>query len=130
MPFWVTALPSVVAVIGIAVAWHMYIRRPETPGRLAETHNDLYRLFLNKWYFDEVYDFMFVRSAKALGTMLWRGGDGRVIDGFGPDGVAQTVLRLAQRASRLQSGFVYHYAFAMLIGVAAFVSWYFYGLGG
>ena len=130
VPFWVSALPSVLAVIGIAVAWHMYIRRPETPGRLAETHSDLYRFFLNKWYFDEVYEFMFVRPAKSLGTMLWRGGDGRVIDGLGPDGVAQTVLRLAQRASRLQSGFVYHYAFAMLIGVAAFVSWYFYGLGG
>ena len=130
VPFWVAALPSVLAVIGIAVAWHMYIRRPQTAASLAAAHNELYRFFLNKWYFDEAYDFLFVRPAKALGTTLWRGGDGRVIDGFGPDGVAQTVLRLARRASWLQTGFVYHYAFAMLIGVAAFVSWYFYGLGG
>ena len=130
VPFWVVALPSMVAVIGIAIAWHMYIRRPQTPGRLADAHGELYRFILNKWYFDEVYEFVFVRPAKALGTALWRVGDGRVIDGFGPDGVAATVLRVARRASWLQTGYVYHYAFAMLIGVAAFASWYFYGLGG
>ncbi len=130
VPFWVVALPSVVAVIGIAIAWYMYIRQPQAPGKLAGSHGELYRFLLNKWYFDEVYEFLFVRPAKALGTTLWRGGDGRVIDGFGPDGVAATVLRIARRASWLQTGYVYHYAFAMLIGVAAFASWYFYGLGG
>ena len=130
VPFWVVALPSVVAVLGIAIAWTLYVRDPRIPGRLAATHAELYRFLLNKWYFDEAYEFLFVRPTKALGTTLWRGGDGRVIDGFGPDGVAATVLRIARRASWLQTGYVYHYAFAMLIGVAAFASWYFYGLGG
>ena len=84
-------------------------------------------LLYNKWYFDELYDFLFVRPAKALGYGLWRGGDVGIIDRFGPDGVAaQHAGRAARRVIRLQTGYVYHYAFVMLIGVAALVSWYLY----
>ncbi len=122
--FTVKAAPTVVALIGILLAWYYYVRRPEAAARLAETHAWLYRLFLNKWYFDELYDVVFVRPAKFLGRTLWLGGDGKVIDGFGPDGVAATVVNLARRASALQSGYVFHYAFAMLAGVAALVTWF------
>jgi len=78
---------------------------------------------LNKWYFDELYDFLFVRPARWLGRVFWKGGDGWLIDGFGPDGVSARVLDVTNRVVKMQSGYLYHYAFAMLIGVAALVTW-------
>jgi NADH-quinone oxidoreductase subunit L len=129
VPFWVAAAPTVVAVVGIAIAWYMYIASPQTPGRLAAAHPELHRFLLNKWYFDELYEVIFVRPAKLIGYTLWRGGDGRIIDGLGPDGVAAGVVRLARRASALQSGYLYHYAFAMLIGIVVFATWFFYRFG-
>ena len=126
VPVWVKLLPLVVALGGIALAWYFYVSRPDLPRRLAALHGEAYRFLLNKWYFDEIYEFLFVRPAKLIGYTLWRGVDGAVIDGFGPDGIAATVMNLARRASWLQTGYVYHYAFAMLIGVAALVTWFFY----
>ena len=92
--------------------------------RLAQQFRLLYLFLLNKWYFDELYDRLFVRPALALGDGLWKGGDGLLIDGLGPNGIAAVTRDLARQASRLQTGYVYHYAFVMLIGVAAFVTWY------
>ena len=89
----------------------------------------LYLFLLNKWYFDELYDFLFVRPSKWIGGFLWKRGDGQVIDGFGPNGIAAVTVDIARRAAKLQTGYVYHYAFAMLIGVAAFVSWYLFARG-
>ena len=126
-PLWVKFLPTVMAALGLALAWLFYIRSPHLPGVLATAHDPIYKFFLNKWYFDELYDFLFVRAAKNLGRLLWKKGDEAIIDGFGPDGVAARVLVLARRARELQTGYVYHYAFAMLIGVTAFVSWYLIG---
>ena len=90
-------------------------------------HRHLYAFLLNKWYFDELYDFLFVRPAKRLGRFLWKQGDGWLIDGFGPDGVSARVIDVANRAVKLQSGYLYHYAFAMLIGVAGLVTWMMFG---
>ena len=126
VPVWVKLLPFVVALGGIALAWYFYISRPDLPRRFAAIHGEAYRFLLNKWYFDEIYELLFVRPAKVIGYTLWRGVDGGVIDGFGPDGIAATVTNLARRASWLQTGYVYHYAFAMLIGVAALATWFFY----
>jgi NADH-quinone oxidoreductase subunit L len=124
VPFWVKAAPLVVALGGIALAYQMYIRDPRLPQRLAQRFRGLYLFLLNKWYFDELYDRLFVRPALLLGQGLWKAGDGAVIDGVGPDGVAAATQSLARRASRLQSGYVYHYAFVMLIGVVLLISWY------
>ena len=117
-------LPLVAAVSGIAMAYLCYALEPGIPGRLAMRFRSLYLFLLNKWYFDELYDRLFVRTAFTLGDGLWKGGDGRIIDGFGPDGIAAATRELAREASRLQTGYVYHYAFAMLIGVVALVTWY------
>ena len=130
VPFWVKASPPILAVAGIGVAWWFYIARPGIPLAIATMHRPIYVFLSRKWYFDELYDLAFVRPAKRIGHALWRGGDGRVIDGFGPDGVSAAVVRLAHRAARLQTGYVYHYAFAMLVGVVGFVSWFFYAIGG
>ena len=114
-------------VIGFLVAWQFYIRRPDIPENLARDQGVLYRFLLNKWYFDWIYDMIFVRPAMWLGRLLWKGGDGFVIDGFGPDGVSARVLDVTRNVVRLQTGYLYHYAFAMLIGVAAFVTWFMFG---
>ena len=87
----------------------------------------LYRFLLNKWYFDEIYDFLIVRPVLWLGRLFWKGGDGFLIDGFGPDGVSARVLDVTRNVVRLQTGYLYHYAFAMLIGVAAFITWFMFG---
>ncbi|RWC29428.1 NADH-quinone oxidoreductase subunit L [Mesorhizobium sp.] len=123
LPLWVELSPFIAMLIGFAVAWKFYIRSPEMPRSVAANHRLLYAFLLNKWYFDELYDFLFVRPAKALGHFLWKTGDGTIIDGLGPDGVSARVVDVTNRVVKLQTGYLYHYAFAMLIGVAALVTW-------
>ena len=123
-PSWVKIMTISVAVAGVLFAYYAYMTKPSLPGMLAKRFNRTYRFLLNKWYFDELYDFLFVRPAMRLGRNLWKEGDGAFIDGLGPDGVAAATLYFARRVARLQSGYLYHYAFAMLIGVAGIVSWY------
>lgn len=123
VPKWVKWSPFVAMALGFVTAWYMYIKNPSAPKKLAEQQWMLYQFLLNKWYFDELYDFLFVRSSKALGRFLWKKGDVATIDAYGPNGVASAVGGLTQRVVRLQSGYLYHYAFAMLIGIAALVTW-------
>ena len=127
VPVWVKLSPFVMMAIGFVTAWYMYIRNPGFPKELARQQPVMYQFLLNKWYFDEIYEFLFVRPAKWLGRFLWKRGDGWLIDGFGPDGVSARVIDLTNRVVKLQSGFVYHYAFAMLIGVAALITWAMFG---
>jgi len=124
VPAWVKYLPTVMGVGGVLLASVFYLWTRGLPERLAGAFPAVYRFLLNKWYFDEVYDRLFVAPAHVIGRGLWKSGDGALIDGVGPDGVAAATLNLARRASRLQTGYLYHYAFAILIGVAAIVSWY------
>ncbi|WP_454018167.1 NADH-quinone oxidoreductase subunit L [Azospirillum sp. Marseille-Q6669] len=122
-PGWVKLAPLVVGLIGIALAYIMYMAMPGLPEKVATTFRGVHQFLYNKWYFDELYDRLFVRTAKYLGYGLWKSGDGAVIDGVGPDGIAAATRDVAARASRLQSGYVYHYAFAMVIGVVLLVAW-------
>ena len=123
VPSWVVFSPLVMMLSGLALAYLLYVHRPQWPAAIAAEHDLIYKFLLNKWYFDEIYHFIFVRPAKWLARLFWKGGDGFIIDGFGPDGVAVNVLRITRRVVGLQTGFVYHYAFVMLLGVAGFVSW-------
>ncbi|MGA2491976.1 MAG: NADH-quinone oxidoreductase subunit L [Roseiarcus sp.] len=127
VPALVSLLPTLMMLIGLAVAYYMYMVDRAAPKALANANPALYRFLLNKWYFDELYDFLFVRPAFRIGRALWKGGDGAIIDGLGPDGVSARVLDVTRNVVRLQSGYVYHYAFAMLIGVALFATWYLFG---
>ena len=127
VPKWIVWSPFVAMVIGFVLAYYMYVRRPDVPGKLAAANPALYQFLLNKWYFDELYDFLFVRPAFWIGRVFWKQGDGRIIDGLGPDGISARVVDIAKGAVRLQTGYLYHYAFAMLIGVAAFITWYLIG---
>ena len=126
VPFWVKALPLVMAVLGIGLAYYMYVVNKDLPAEWAAQLRPLYMMSFNKWYFDEIYDRLFVRPSFYLGYGFWKSGDGAVIDGVGPDGVAATTVRASKRASALQSGYLYHYAFAMLIGVVVLVTFYFF----
>ena len=127
IPELVSWLPTVMMALGFGVAWLFYIRRPELPVELARQHKPLYEFLLNKWYFDELYDVLFVRPTLWLGRVLWKYGDGWLIDGFGPDGVSARVLDVTRGVVPLQTGYLYHYAFAMLIGVAALITWFMFG---
>jgi NADH-quinone oxidoreductase subunit L len=127
VPDWVMLAPAAVMLLGFLVAWYFYIERPDLPPKMAARRGPLYLFLYNKWYFDELYDFLFVRPAKRLGYFLWKVGDGRIIDGIGPDGVAAGIADWTKQVVRLQSGYVYHYAFAMLIGVALLVTWFMVG---
>ena len=124
LPLTLSLLPTVMMIGGFLVAYQFYIRRPDMPEALARDQNLLYRFLLNKWYFDEIYDFLLVQPALWVGRLFWKGGDGFIIDGFGPDGVSARVLDVTRNVIRLQTGYLYHYAFAMLIGVAAAITWF------
>ena len=129
-PLWLEFAPLTVTIIGFLIAYYYYILHPELPKKLADRKGMLYLFFYNKWYFDELYDFLFVRPAFWLGRFLWKRGDGTVIDGLGPDGIAARVLDASRGAVRLQTGYVYHYALAMLLGVVALATWFVYAAGG
>ncbi len=129
IPESIAFLPTVMMALGFVVSYVFYIRRPYIPVELARQHQMLYQFLLNKWYFDELYDLVFVRPTKRLGYFLWKKGDGYVIDGFGPDGVSARVLDITRNVVRLQTGYLYHYAFAMLIGVAGLITWFMFGVG-
>ena len=123
VPKWVKVSPFVAMLLGFVTAVWFYIINPSLPGRLAENQRPLYLFLLNKWYFDEVFDFLFVRPAKALGHFLWKRGDGGVIDGS-INGLAMGIIPFFTRlAGRAQSGYIFTYAFAMVIGMALLVTW-------
>ncbi|MEL7229860.1 MAG: NADH-quinone oxidoreductase subunit L, partial [Pseudomonadota bacterium] len=115
--------PFIMMAAGFALAWFFYIRSPGLPVELARQHEGLYKFLLNKWYFDELYNVIFVRPAMAIGRFFWKRGDGTVIDGFGPNGVAARVMDVSRNVVKLQSGYLYHYAFAMLVGAAALITY-------
>jgi NADH-quinone oxidoreductase subunit L len=123
VPKWVKVSPFVAMLIGFALAFQFYIRRPELPGILARQQWPLYQFLLNKWYFDEIYAFLFVGPARWLAGFLWKRGDGDVIDGT-INGVAMGVIPFFTRlAGRAQNGYVFTYAFAMVIGIALLITW-------
>ncbi len=123
VPTWVKLSPFIAMVLGLIVAYWFYIVNPSLPKRLAENQRPLYLFLLNKWYFDEIYDFLIVRPARALGQFFWKRGDGDVIDGS-INGVAMGIVPFFTRlAGRAQSGYMFTYAFAMVIGIAVLVTW-------
>ncbi len=124
VPVFIKILPLALAISGIVLAYFMYIRIPSAPAKLVGMTGGIYTFLLNNWYFDKFYDWLIVKPIKRFGIGLWKSGDGDVIDGVGPDGIAAMVIHLSRRASRVQSGYIYHYAFAMLIGIALVITWY------
>ncbi len=125
-PFLIHHAPLIAGVSGISLAFLFYIRRPELPVLLKMRFSGLYKFLLNKWYIDELYDWLFVRRAVSGGRWLWRMIDTRVIDNLGPNGAAFISRAVARESARAQTGFLYHYAFSMIIGLLVLVSWLLY----
>ena len=124
VPVWVKLAPLVFALVGIAIAYYFYVVRTDMPARTVKRFPGLHALFYNKWYFDELYDAVFVKPSLAIGRFLWKKGDGATIDGLGPDNVAARAQDMAGILMRFQSGYLYHYAFVMLVGVAGLVTYF------
>ncbi len=128
VPSWVKLTPTLVGIAGIALAYVLYMAAPAIPGRLAARFQGIYLFLLNKWYFDELYDRIFVRPAMRLADLLWKTGDAKLIDGM-PNGTAALAAQVAQGAVRLQSGRVANYAFAMIIGLVFLLTVFLLGIG-
>lgn len=124
-PTWVIWSPFVVTVFGFVLAWFMYIWRDGTQKRINAKGGILYKFLLNKWYIDELYDVTIVRGVRWLGDVFWKIGDVKIIDGFGPNGFARAALAGGRKLSKFQSGFLYQYAFVMLVGVVGLLAYVF-----
>ena len=124
MPALVHWAPAIVMALGLAIAWAVYVRNPGSAARFVAMFRQLHKFLYNKWYFDELYDVAIVRPAKWFGRLFWQGGDKGIIDRFGPDGVSDLVAQGSVISRRFQSGLVYSYALVMLLGVAAFFTWF------
>ena len=123
VPYWVKTSPFAAMLLGFLTAYWFYIKNPSLPGRLAENQRPLYLFLKNKWYFDELYHYVFITPALWIGRQLWKKGDGNVIDGS-INGVSMGIVPFITRlAGRAQSGYIFTYAFAMVIGIAVLVTW-------
>jgi NADH-quinone oxidoreductase subunit L len=123
VPIWVKWAPFTVMALGFVIAWYAYLRNPRFPATFIAQFGVLHRFVYNKWYFDELYDFLFVRPAFWLGRQFWKIGDIGIIDRFGPDGAAWVVAQGSSYAKKVQSGYLYSYALVMLLGLVGAITW-------
>ena len=123
VPLWVKYLPIFLAILGILCAYLFYVLNPNLPKILSKKFSLIYNLFFNKWYFDELYDYLFVKSFIKFGNYFWKKGDEGTIDRFGPNGISKLVKNISSKSIIIQSGYIYHYAFAMLIGLVVLITW-------
>jgi len=123
VPLWVKLSATVVMLLGLVTAWYAYLRRPDLPAKFVEQFGVVHKFVFNKWYFDELYNFLFVRPAFWIGRVFWKVGDVGIIDRFGPNGAAWTVVQGTRLAQKVQSGYLYSYALVMLLGLIGAVSW-------
>ena len=121
-PFWFLILTPTFVILSIPIAYYLFIKNKKIPEQIVKINKPLYNFLLNKWYFDELYDVLFVRSSKKIGLFLWKFFDLKIIDGFGPDGISTLIKRFSIKANKFQSGFIYQYAFVMLLGLSALLT--------
>ena len=121
-PTWFLLLTPCLVTISIPIAYYLFVKNKEIPNGIVSLNKPLYNFLVNKWYFDELYEVLFIKSSKRLGLFLWKFFDGKVIDGFGPDGISSFIKKCSIKANKFQSGFIYQYAFVMLIGFSAFLT--------
>ena len=124
IPFYIYYLPILLGFLGLFIAWYMYIKNTKLASEIAKMNKPLYEFLLNKWYFDEIYNYLLVKPAIKIGRILWKFLDEYIIDGFGPNGIASSVINLSNRARKIQSGYIYHYAFAILIGLSLLITFF------
>ena len=121
-PFWFLILTPTLVVISIPIAYYLFVRNNRLTERIVSVNTPLYNFLLNKWFFDEFYDSILIRPCKKIGLFLWKIFDVKIIDGFGPDGLAKIIKKFSLKANKFQSGFIYQYAFVMLLGFSALLT--------
>jgi NADH-quinone oxidoreductase subunit L len=121
-PTWFLLLTPCLVLISIPIAYYLFVKNKAIPNDIVSMNKPLYKFLVNKWYFDELYEVLFIKSSKRLGLFLWKFFDGTVIDGFGPDGISSFIKKCSIKANKFQSGFIYQYAFVMLVGFSAFLT--------
>jgi len=121
-PFWFLILTPILVITSIPIAYYLFVKNKDLPKRIVNVNKPLYQFLLNKWYFDELYDALIVKPSKKLGLFLWKFFDVKLIDGFGPDGISTLIKKCSLKANKFQSGFIYQYAFVMLIGFSALLT--------
>jgi NADH-quinone oxidoreductase subunit L len=121
-PTWFLLLTPCLVLLSIPIAYYLFIKNKELPSKIANMNKPLYKFLVNKWYFDELYDVIFINPSKKLGLFFWKFCDGKLIDGFGPDGISSFIKKCSIKANKFQSGFIYQYAFVMLLGFSALLT--------
>ncbi len=121
-PLWFLLLTPTLVILSIPLTYYLFLKNRNLPERLASINKPLYQFLLNKWYFDELYDVLFVKPSKKLGLFLWKFFDLKIIDGFGPDGISSMIKKFSVKANKFQSGYIYQYAFVMLLGFSALLT--------
>ncbi len=121
-PLWFLLLTPTLVILSIPLAYYLFLKNRNLPERLASINKPLYQFLLNKWYFDQLYDVLFVKPSKKLGLFLWKFFDLKIIDGFGPDGISSMIKKFSVKANKFQSGYIYQYAFVMLLGFSALLT--------
>jgi len=121
-PLWIILITPVIVILSIPISYYLFVKNKKITDDISEANKPLYNFLVNKWYFDELYDAIFIKSSKKIGLFLWRNIDVKIIDRFGPDGIASLIKNLSIKASKFQSGFVYQYAFIMLLGFSALLT--------
>tara|TARA_B100001115_G_C15505315_1_gene239280 strand:- start:5 stop:529 length:525 start_codon:yes stop_codon:yes gene_type:complete len=121
-PLWFLLLTPILVIISIPLAYYLFVKNKDVPEQIANINKPLYQFLLNKWYFDELYDALFVNPSKKFGLFLWKFFDLKIIDGFGPDGISSLIKKFSIKANKFQSGYIYQYAFVMLLGFSALLT--------
>ena len=121
-PYWVIYLTPLLVIFSIPISYYLFVKNKKFTNEIVVANQPLYKFLINKWYFDEFYDLIFVKSSKKIGIFLWKFFDLRIIDGFGPDGISKVIKKLSLKANQFQSGYIYHYAFIMLLGFSVLLT--------
>jgi NADH-quinone oxidoreductase subunit L len=121
-PLWFLLLTPALVILSIPISYYLFVKNKDLTKGIVDTNKPLYNFLLNKWYFDELYDLIFVNTSKKIGNFFWKVGDLRIIDGFGPDGISLLIKNLSLKAKKFQTGFIYQYAFIMLLGFSALLT--------
>ena len=121
-PMWFLILTPLLVIISIPISYYLFVKNKDLPEIIAKNNQPLYKFLVNKWYFDELYEYIFIKPSKKIGIFLWKFFDVKIIDGFGPDGVSTLIKKLSIKANKFQSGYIYQYAFIMLLGFSALLT--------
>ena len=122
-PLWIILITPILVVLSIPISYYLFVKNKDVPIYLTETNKPLYNFLFNKWDFDELYNFIFIKSSKKIGLFFWKVIDVKIIDRFGPDGISSMIKSLSLKANKFQSGFIYQYAFMMLLGFSALLTY-------